>query len=120
MVPELVVTAASGGVHVVTVAGEVDMATVPRLRSEIVRLIASFDDPPLVVLDLCGVDLLDTSGMAVLLEAIKRCSLRNGAVALARAEPQVERELALTGMLRILPVHPTVEAAVGSIARGQP
>ena len=96
------------------------MATVPKLRSEVVRLIASLDDPPRVVFDLSGVDLLDTSGMAVLLEAIKRCSLRSGVVALARAEPQVERELELTGMSRILPVHPTVEAAVGSISGVEP
>ncbi len=96
------------------------MATVPKLRSEVVRLIAELDDPPRVVLDLSGVDLLDTSGMAVLLEAIKRCALRDGVVALARAEPRIERELALTGMVKILPVHPTVESAVESIAGSAP
>ncbi|MBU3701271.1 MAG: STAS domain-containing protein [Acidimicrobiia bacterium] len=115
---ELVVTGAPGGVTVVTISGDVDMTSAPQVRSELVRIIASVDDPPRLVVDLCGVDLLDTVGLGALLEGVKRCALRDGRLVLARAEPQVRRELELTGMLGALPVHADVERAVADLSAG--
>ena len=115
MVFEIVVTDAPGGVTVLSVAGEVDMASAPRLRSELVRVAGRDGDAPLLVVDLAGVDLLDTTGLAALLEGIKRCRLRDGDLALARAEPQVVRELELTRIAEVLPVHPSIDAAAADL-----
>ena len=112
---DLVATDASGGVTVLTVTGEIDMASAPRLRQELVRIATDSPTEPRIVLDLCGVDLLDTTGIAAILEGVKRCALRNGALALARAEPQVERELRLTRLLEVLPAHPSVDDAVAAL-----
>ena len=114
-VAELVVTGAPGGVTVVTISGDVDMVTAPQVRSDLVRIIAAVDGPPRLVIDLCGVDLLDTAGLGSLLEGVKRCALRAGGLVLARAEPQVRRELELTGMTEVLTVHPTVETAAAAL-----
>lgn len=108
-------TGAPGGVTVVTISGDVDMASAPQIRSELVRIIASVDDPPRLVVDLCGVDLLDTAGLGALLEGVKRCALRDGRLVLARAEPQVRRELELTRVAEVLSAHPTVEAAASAL-----
>lgn len=118
--PELVVTGAPGGVDVITVAGDLDLATVPRARAELVRVLAALDDPPLVVLDLCGVDLVDSLGLALVLEVVRRCAQRGGSVAVARAEPGVRREFELTGLHRILPLHDDVESAARTLRQKTP
>lgn len=115
MVFELVATDVPGGVTVLTVCGEIDIASAPRLRQELVRLTSECEGSPRIVVDLGGVDLLDTTGIAAVLEGVKRCTLRSGALALARAEPQVERELEITRILEVLPVHATVDEAVAAV-----
>ena len=114
MVFEIVATDVPGGVTVLSVSGEIDMTTAPRLRGELVRA-ATERTPPRIVLDLCGVDLLDTTGIAAIVEGVKRCRLGGGALALARSEPQVRRELELTGIATALPVHVTVDDAVSAV-----
>lgn len=113
---DLVVTAAPGGVTVLTVSGDIDMVTAPRLRAELVRLCAEHVGTPRLVLDLVGVDLLDSTGIGAVLEGVKRCSLAGGALVLARAEPQVRRELELTRTADALPVFDTVEDARVALA----
>lgn len=115
MVFDLVVTDAPDGVIVLSVTGEVDMSSAPRLRSELVALCTRSDAPPRIVVDLAGVDLLDTTGIAAILEGVKRCTLRGGALELARAEPQVCRELELTGLASAFPVHPTLDVAATAL-----
>ena len=117
MVFELVVTDAPDGVVVLTVSGEVGMSTAPDLRRALVRSATEAVAPPRLVLDLSGVDLLDTTGLAAILEGVKRCRLRGGDLVLARAEPQVVRELELTGLGPAFPVHPTVADAVAAVSR---
>lgn len=112
---DLVATGAPEGVVVLTVTGEIDMANAPRLRSELVRACTEGDGPPRIVIDLVGADLLDSTGIAAILEGVKRCALRGGDLALARAEPQVRRELELTRVAAILPIHATVDAAVAAV-----
>lgn len=112
---ELVVTAAPGGVTIVAISGDVDMVTAPQVRSDLMSIIASVEHPPRLLVDLSGVDLLDTAGIGSLLEGVKRCSLRQGSLVLSRAEPQVLRELELTRVAEVLSVHPTVEAAMAAL-----
>ena len=116
MQPELVVTGAEGGVCVITVLGDLDLATVPRARAEVVGVLATLKDPPLVVLDLGAVDLVDSIGLALVLEVLRRCALRGGFAAVARAEPGVRREFELTGLSSILSLHDDVDSAASSLA----
>lgn len=115
MVFDLVVTEMPGGVTVLSATGELDMASAPRFRQELVRLASDAIDAPRLVVDLAGVDLLDTTGLAAILEGVKRCALRGGALELARAEPQVVRELELTRLSDALPVHATIDEAIVAV-----
>lgn len=115
---ELVVTGAPGGVTVLTIIGEIDMVTAPRLRSELVRLATESSTAPHIVLDLYGVDLLDTAGIGAILEGVKRCVLREGRLVLARAEPQVARELELTRLIGVLTPYAMVDDAVAAVLGG--
>jgi len=109
------VSAAPGtdAVTIVAVTGELDMASAPRLRQELVSLAAM--GRRAVVIDLAGVDFLDSTGLGVVLGALKRVRAAGGDLALARAEPQVAKVFDITRLSDIIPLHDTVEAAVSAV-----
>jgi anti-sigma B factor antagonist len=112
MVFDLDVTTHEDGVSVVTVVGEVDVATAPTLRQELLRLASESSGPPRVVIDLAGVDFLDSTGLGVLLGGLKRLRSKDGALVLARAEPQVRKVFEITRVIEILPVHDDLDDAL--------
>src|SRR5437764_14014822 len=63
------------GISVLVVCGELDIARAPRLSVAINEALREL--PPALVIDLCGVDFLDSTGLAVLLNARRR-TLRGG------------------------------------------
>jgi anti-sigma B factor antagonist len=103
-------------VTVVAVVGELDVATAPRLRQELIGL-ASHGSRRLVI-DLAGVDFLDSTGVGVLLGAVRRARDGDGRIALANAEPQVARVFEVTRLVDILPLHASVDEATQALAGG--
>src|SRR5436309_4977272 len=63
-------TASQGGHAVVTASGELDLNTAPRLQTALAALLR--DNVDRVVVDLSGVEFCDSTGMNVLLAAMKR------------------------------------------------
>ena len=116
MIFDLAVAEPVEGVVVISIVGELDMSTAPRLREELIR-VASATDSPRVVLDLAGTDLLDPTGLGVIFDGVKRTRSRGGDLALARAEAHVLRDLELTRVVEILPVFDSVSEAIQSIAQ---
>lgn len=53
----------------VNIAGEIDMATSPRLRQQLFEVMAASDPGTALRIDLAGVHLIDASGIAVLVAA---------------------------------------------------
>lgn len=115
MLFELEVAPVDGGVVVCTVIGELDVASAPKLRAELVRLVAESEGPPRVVVDLAGVDFLDSTGLGVLLGGLKRVRARDGALVLCRAEPQVRKVFEVTRVIEILPIHDELDTAVDAV-----
>jgi anti-sigma B factor antagonist len=111
---DLIVSSDADGVVVVSVLGELDVATAPRLRQELLRIVAESAVEPYVVLDLAGTDFLDATGLGAIFDGVKRTRQRGGDLALARAEPQVLRDLEITRVFEILPVHGSVDVAIAS------
>ncbi len=99
-------------VTVVGLIGELDLATAPVARQQLLRAVHESPDPPMVVVDLLGVDFLDAVGIGVLLAGVVVCRSRGGELALCRAEPQVLSLLEVTRVAEILPSHPTIDAAI--------
>lgn len=103
------------GVDVCTVIGELDVSSAPKLRQALVEVVAAASGPPRVVVDLAGVDFLDSTGLGVLLGGLKRVRARDGALALCRAEPQVRKVFEVTRVIEILPIHDELDAAVAAV-----
>lgn len=106
---DLIITVYFGAGHVlVTVSGEIDVATAEQLR---VRLAGPAGDGRRVIVDLSGVSFIDAAGARVLAGAAARAAARGGSLQLAAAGRLVRRVLALTGLDQRIPMAATVAEA---------
>ncbi len=95
----------------VTVTGEVDIHTAPRLGDALGELIEEASPHSLVV-DLTGVEFLDSSGVNVLLRTHRRVGdLR------VVASPAVRRPLEITGLTATMNIFDDLEAALSALPR---
>jgi anti-sigma B factor antagonist len=82
---------------IVTICGEIDLYTAPRLHSELAGLLAE-GMPPRVVIDMSGVEFCDSTGMNVLLSCLRRARERGGELEIAAPKPAVRKILQVTGL----------------------
>jgi anti-sigma B factor antagonist len=82
---------------IVTICGEIDLYTAPRLHSELAALLAE-GMPARVVIDMSGVDFCDSTGMNVLLSCLRRARERGGELEIAAPKPAVRKILQVTGL----------------------
>ncbi len=114
MTIELVISE-SGPVTVVALIGDLDLAAAPAARSGLIAAVHEAGTPPMVVVDLLGVDFLDAIGLGVLFAGVVVCRSRGGDLAICRPEPQVAAVLRLTRVDEILPLHPDPDSAAAAI-----
>lgn len=70
---------------------------------------------PLLVLDLSGLTFADSSGLGVMIAALKRTKADGGAMALAATPPFFAKVLKVTGLDGILPSHADLETALTAL-----
>ena len=101
----------SNGHRVLSVHGEVDIATVGELEDKI----ASFGDLSSgLVLDLTETEFMDSSGLRLLVTAHERFAAEGGNLRVAVGPGPIYRLLDITGLLGHLDVHDTVEEATSA------
>lgn len=104
-----------GAVAVFKLRGSVDVATSPTLR--VALLEAAEHEGHAIIVDLTHVEFLDSSGLGALIGAFRRAGERNGSLRIVAQEGQILRLFRITGLLDILGVYPTVEAALSEKGR---
>jgi anti-sigma B factor antagonist len=102
---------------VLEVGGEVDVYTAPRLRERLIELIDG--GARSVIVDLGGVDFLDSTGLGVLVGALKRLRAVDGTFSLVCAKEPLLKIFRITALDQVFPLHPSVEAAT-SATPGRP
>ena len=95
---------------IVTICGEIDLYTAPRLHSELAALLAD-GMPARVVIDMSGVDFCDSTGMNVLLSCLRRARERGGELEIAAPRPAVRKILQVTGLDSVFTLVPDADAA---------
>ena len=83
-----------GNGHRIVVRGEIDMTTGDRLEREI--LAAEERQPPTLLLDLTGVDFLDSTGLQLVLDADIRAREAGRRLVVNAGDGEAARVLALT------------------------
>lgn len=95
---------------VVTVGGEVDLATAPALDDELVAILEGGSTR--LVVDLSGVDFLDSSGLGVLVKALKRTREKDGTLDLVVTSERILKVFRITGLDAVIPIHATLDGAL--------
>jgi anti-sigma B factor antagonist len=104
------------GYAVITVAGEVDIATAPQLGQHLAALAGSGRP---VIADLDQVSFLDAAGLRVLAAAARQAAAVGGSLHVVSARYQVRRVFALTGMDRQIPLARTLAGALAGLPAGR-
>lgn len=96
----------------VTIAGEIDIASAPQLRTHLHAV-------PLgdMILDLCALRFLDAAGLSVLLELRARLDRAGARMVLAAVPGAAQRVITIAGLHQLFTTAHTVDAAVALLAR---
>ena len=97
----------AGGAQI-ALTGELDIATAPRLEEEVQRLEA--DGHELIVIDLRGLEFMDSSGLRALLAADTRARERGARLVIVRGHERIQRVLRITRLDERLEIVDDVEA----------
>jgi anti-sigma B factor antagonist len=99
---------------VVDVKGEIDVYTAPKLREKLIELVSegSYD----VVVNLEGVDFLDSTGLGVLVGALKRVKAHDGNLSLVCTQDKILKIFKITGLTKVFPIYESVEEATSATA----
>jgi anti-sigma B factor antagonist len=106
------------GLHIIALEGEIDLACSPELR-EILDVHAQAKRSALV-LDFVGVSYVDSSGLATLVEYVRKVQDFGGKLALATVNTRVRTILDLVRLSEIFPIYPTVAEAKVALAGPPP
>lgn len=82
----------------VTVRGEVDVYTSPELKQAFESLLHGDAGAQTVVIDVSGLDFIDSTGLGVLVGALKRSRASGGDVVLTTPPPSIMKVFEITGL----------------------
>jgi anti-sigma B factor antagonist len=105
-----------GGIPVVTVSGEVDLATAPALERTLRD--AAEDQTGEVIVDLTCCSFLDSRGLTALLATRKRLAHSDRWLGLVLSNPHVLKIFQITGFDQIFEIYPSVAAAANHNGNG--
>jgi anti-sigma B factor antagonist len=107
-----ITTREAEGRTVVSVAGEIDVYTAPRLREEITELVAAgtYD----LVIDMSAVEFLDSTGLGVLVGGLKKVRAHDGSLQLVCNQDRLLKIFRITGLAKVFVIHDTAEAALAA------
>jgi anti-sigma B factor antagonist len=100
------------GVAVLTVTGEVDLATAPVLEGAISDVLA--DNPPALVIDLSPVQFLASAGLQILVATQEKLADTADFAVVANG-PATSRPIQLTGLDEIFPLYPVLNEALSAV-----
>ncbi|MDQ4069670.1 MAG: STAS domain-containing protein [Actinomycetota bacterium] len=82
--------------------GELDMSTAPQLRDELARLASG--GASVVTLDLSDLAFIDSTGLSVLITALKRLRQQGGDLTLRSPTPGTRKVLEITGLTQVFSI----------------
>ena len=88
---------------IVSLSGEIDHHSARDIRDAIDRLIIA-ERPECLILDLSGIDFMDSSGLGLILGRYTKIRDLQGVLEIEDPTPQIEKILKLAGVNRLIPV----------------
>ena len=101
--------------HLIAVRGEVHVSTAPEFSERLNDAIATGKTG--VVIDMTDVEFIDSTGLSVLLNALRRVTRQQGRMALVVSNPTVLRLFEITRLDSTFDIAPNREEAVERVRR---
>ena len=103
-------TRQADGKTIVSVGGEIDVYTAPKLRDKISELVAtgSYD----LVVDMQAVEFLDSTGLGVLVGGLKKVRAHDGSLRLVCNQDRLLKIFRITGLAKVFVIHETADDAL--------
>lgn len=98
------------GRTIVQVGGEIDVYTAPRLRDAIAELVSQ--GVYAIVVDMEGVEFLDSTGLGVLVGGLKKVRAHDGSLELVCTQERLLKIFRITGLAKVFVIHDSAETAV--------
>ena len=103
---------------VIAVSGEIDVYTAPKLREKLVSLVDSGNYR--LIVDMEGVEFLDSTGLGVLVGGLKRVRAHEGWIDLVSTQGRILRIFRITGLNKVFSIYDTVAQAAAAHAVSPP
>jgi len=98
-----------GKYTVLSVLGEVDVYTAPKFRERLIELVT--EGKHQIVVDLDGVEFLDSTGLGVLVGGLKRLRSHDGDLVLVCNQSRILKVFEITGLTKVFAIHTSVDEA---------
>jgi anti-sigma B factor antagonist len=102
------------GVHLVSVAGEIDLFTAPEFKQRMSKPIE--EGIARLVVDLSATTFIDSSSLGVLIGAHRRLKQRDGSLVVVCDNETIVKTFKITGLDGVFRLAPTVDAALSDDA----
>jgi len=97
---------------IVSAAGELDVHTAPELDALLSPLTRA--PSPSIIVDLTDIKFIDSTGLGILVTALKHVRENQGTLGVVVTTPRVLRVFALTGLDVVIPLHATLDEALAT------
>ncbi|MCV7238409.1 anti-anti-sigma factor [Mycolicibacterium celeriflavum] len=104
-----------GGIAVLKVGGDVDLATVPAFQAAITEALTQ--EPSALVVDLSAVDFLASAGLQALVATHESVS-KAARFAVVADGPATSRPIQLTGLDQVFSLYSTLDEALAALKSG--
>jgi anti-sigma B factor antagonist len=101
-----------GDSTVVVVGGEIDVYTAPKLREQLIDLVGA--GAYNLIVDMEGVEFLDSTGLGVLVGGLKRVRAHDGTLKLVCTQERILKIFRITGLTKVFPIFASVTDAAAS------
>lgn len=97
---------------VIVLSGEIDVYTAPKLREKLISLIEG--GMYRLILDLEGVEFLDSAGLGVLIGGLKRVRAHGGSIDIVCTESRILRIFEITRLNNVFEIYDTADDALAA------
>lgn len=100
------------GLSILKVAGEIDVYSAPGLREALINLVNEGNYN--IIVDMEGVDFLDSTGLGVLVGGLKRVRAHEGSLGLVCEKERILKIFRITGLTKVFALYTSVDEAIES------
>jgi len=100
------------GTTIVSVGGEIDVYTAPKLRDRITELVAG--GVYQIVIDMEAVEFLDSTGLGVLVGGLKKVRANDGSLELICTQDRLLKIFRITGLAKVFVIHDSADGALAA------